>query len=1615
MNRKIIVFTLITAMIFAMTILLINSRRHPLDLTSALAAEIVIEPTQYDNAGVDSNSQFLVKASTYIDPKIVADNISVEPKINFSVEEQKNSNKILLIPEKPLEANKIYRFTLDLAGSDPLKWAFQTKGQFKINGSLPRDKSTGVPTNTGIEINFSHEGFHDLEKYFEISPQTAGHFEIHKKTAVFVPKSLDPGTVYTVKVKKGLKLAGSDVALAEDYVFRFETQDPAQHNGNREYFEFFTDTMEFAENISPVIPLGYFRTQTEGVPEVKVTLYRYRNGQDYIKSIEEREKVPYWAYCSKRDYLAETRDLEQVQTFTTNLISLNGENFLEFPAPLKAGYYLAEATLGSITRQLWLQVSDLAVYTAVGENKTLVWVNNLLEGKPAVNATVALSDSDKEVLTNEKGLAEIPTPPLADTGLYIIVKDGDKETVVPVKPDWLRFPAREKTEEGLAARDFWKYLYLDRELYQPNDTVQFWGLVKGRTKDIQNPKQVTIALTKWQAGQDGNVILKEKQVDVQDNVFTGEIKLPNLVPGYYYLAVKQGDLVIIQHGFEVQTYTKPAYRIDVKPEKKAVYAGDTMQFSIAATCFEETPVPQVSLRYTLDDSGELVTDEKGQAVLSYTPRYRADEFGAIVYRHLYLNANLPESGEISSGAYVIVLNNDIEIKADGKITGTSGQVNIKVDKLAVDKVNEGKADPWEEDAFVIGHKAGHPVTVSLFRQEWDKIEDGEYYDYINKVVRKKYRYQERRVLVKESTVVTDKNGQAEYSFQAEDKKSYWVRLTALDSKNNQATTEIYLSGGDYPEYPNFSWYYLDDEKKGQSKYQEGDRVLLTMKKNEGKLTDRKDSFLFYTGRLGIREFQIQDSGSFHTVFKEEDIPNFWVKGVYFDGRVYHETSDYLVDYDEREKELEIKVETDKDKYRPQDKVQVSVEVRDKKGRPVAAIVNLNLVDEALYMLSPQQVNILGSLYGDYLSNGVWMTASTHQNPANYYGGGAEQGGEGGVGRQDFRDTAFFETISTGRDGKASVSFTVPDNLTSWRLTYQAVTKDLRGVSGTKKINVGLPFFVDMVLNDNYLVGDTPVINLRSLGTGLNEDDEVSYQVLVKRDNKVYHETALKGRAFLPVSLNLPVLEEGKYQITVTGRGGGFSDVLTRSFQTVESFMTQEKIDYQILTSQTKILTDSTKPVTLTFSDVGRSRYLSTLCSLTYLEGSRIEQKLAPMLAWNLLKEHFPEWEHLPSITVENLYAYQAPDGGISILPYGSSDLELSAKIAPWAEECFDLAALKAYLTEVVNDPKETRERGIIALYGLASLGEPVLQDVVFLLQEKDLTVTESLYLILSLNQLGNEQPARKILKELLAQYGKANGPYMEINYGKDKDEQVKISSLTALAAGRLKFAEAHQLAHYVMENPPEEELTYMEQIAILQESLQDLSHEKVSFTFILEEKKKSITLAPGETYSIILTPEELKLLSFENILGEVGVSTRYTTSYTPSSQDSAEGASLTRDYRVKGQSTRKFKPGDLVEVEIRWSMGGKSPKGLYRITDYLPSGLKAVEKPYQWGVVTNNLGWPIEVDGQKVVFLVSEKGTLRYYARIINQGSFTGQNMTIQHVGNGKIYGVTPLDRVEIK
>jgi hypothetical protein len=191
--------------------------------TIVLASEITMEPTKHDSAGTDLDTEFIFSGKSPLDPKLIRENLKVEPAIDFTVKKDKDKQRVLVIPQEPLEPQKIYRFSMGSETDASLKWAFQTKGDFKVVATLPRDQSTGVPTGTGIEITFSHLNFERIQEFFTISPQVEGTFEVHKKTAVFVPKSLEPETIYTITVKKGLPLSGSSQALEEDFTFQFET------------------------------------------------------------------------------------------------------------------------------------------------------------------------------------------------------------------------------------------------------------------------------------------------------------------------------------------------------------------------------------------------------------------------------------------------------------------------------------------------------------------------------------------------------------------------------------------------------------------------------------------------------------------------------------------------------------------------------------------------------------------------------------------------------------------------------------------------------------------------------------------------------------------------------------------------------------------------------------------------------------------------------------------------------------------------------------------------------------------------------------------------------------------------------------------------------------------------------------------------------------------------------------------------------------------------------------------------------------------------------------------------------------------------------------------------
>ncbi|MDD4570219.1 MAG: alpha-2-macroglobulin, partial [Tepidanaerobacteraceae bacterium] len=334
-----------------------------------------------------------------------------------------------------------------------------------------------------------------------------------------------------------------------------------------------------------------------------------------------------------------------------------------------------------------------------------------------------------------------------------------------------------------------------------------------------------------------------------------------------------------------------------------------------------------------------------------------------------------------------------------------------------------------------------------------------------------------------------------------------------------------------------------------------------------------------------------------------------------------------------------------------------------------------------------------------------------------------------------------------------------------------------------------------------------------------------------------------------------------------------------------------------------------------------------------------------------------------------------------------------------------------------QDPKETRERSVIAVYGLAALDEPVLTELEILSEQKDLTVKEQLYIALAFLEIGDEPSASKWMKTILEEKGEDLGTQLRINTGQDQDDILEATALASVISGGLNLDEQNKLQAYLLENSTKDILLYIEQLMFLKKTLPRLPEEAVSFDYWLEGKQEKVTLKPRETFPLLLSPEKLATLKFDNIKGRVGVTAVYPTAFKPPSESTYDEVKVTRSYEVSGKTGGPFDVNDIIKINISYEFGSKASDGPYIITDFLPAGLKIIERPYYHGEGDHYTRYPVQIDGQKVIFAAYEKKNwhFNYYARVINPGQFRAEPAIIQQMKSGKIYSVTKGDRMSIK
>jgi hypothetical protein len=736
------------------------------------------------------------------------------------------------------------------------------------------------------------------------------------------------------------------------------------------------------------------------------------------------------------------------------------------------------------------------------------------------------------------------------------------------------------------------------------------------------------------------------------------------------------------------------------------------------------------------------------------------------------------------------------------------------------------------------------------------------------------------------------------------------------------------------------------------------------------------------------------------VFSDASVPSIGITGVRFNGFGYDVAmTSFHARLRQADRRLTVEVTADRARYAPGDTAAVTVRTTGPDGKPVPASVFVQVVDEKLYAIgAASQVDALGSLYAD-VNDGLISWAASHRTPADDLGGG-KGGGDttgGGGGRSDFRDWLLARLVATGSDGTARVTLPLSDDLTSWHVSAAAIDAAMEAGSGTGFLAVGLPFFVEATVAPQYLVADRPTIRVRGFGSGLAAGERVTFTV--SSDTLPMSDVTVTAEAFTAAEVALPGLSAGTQRVRIVATVGSGAtlrtDTLTRTFEVVTTRTSRLLTTWAALDAPVAVAAGSGL-TRITLVDAGRGRVVPILQDLAWSDGGRSDRELAAALANRVLVDEFG-LEAVRSVGDADLSRFTY-NTALAIVPWGSADLEMTALAAMTGDRRLDRVQLASWLRDSMAGGQNPRDLRLLALAGLAGLGEPVLADVREAAARKDLTIPERINVAIAALYAGDEALARSIERDLLATRGLRLGPWVRIDPGSDADAAVETARL-AIVAASLGDPVAADMDAWVAANPPKTTTVALERALAARGWARRVPGASSVAAITVDGVRRELPVESGASASVVLTPAQAATARLEPVSGALLAVTSRDGALEASSLTPARGQALERSVTPAGV----IGPTDTVIVTLNVTLGPDARDECWRVTDLVPSGLAPISVPgYRGDGEAFALGAsPDFVDGPRVGFCVAPDQrrpvqTLRYVARVVTPGTYLWEPAVLQ-------------------
>ncbi len=954
---------------------------------------------------------------------------------------------------------------------------------------------------------------------------------------------------------------------------------------------------------------------------------------------------------------------------------------------LPAGAYVVEATDGTYRAYTVLLISNLALVTKASSGNLLAFTTDREKGEPLPTTTVTTWRHKKvatQFTTNSQGLGEAriaadaePQAPSDYGSEWIFAQHGDD--VALVAPYSLNISSNPD-------QDWRGYVYTDRPVYRPGDTVQFKAILRKQDSGkLLLPSEREIQVKIEDSAQ--QIILQKTFTLSPFGSLNGSLDLPATAAlGYCSITLSKG---YVSGSFQVEEYKKPEYFVKVTPESPRVLQGGSMKATIEARYYFGEPVANARVKYVVHTqrsyylSGE---DEESETSGG------GDEGSPDDSRYFYGDQIIDAEGKLDRNGRLVV-NIPTRVETKYKI-----DTDYRVEARVTDAANREIAG---HNAFLATYGNFH-LEVNAQSYIYKQGESGQFtvqtVDYEKHPVSTSVHlelvsstYGKNPKVVQSTDAQTDTTGFAQALLPLPQAGSFTVRATAPSASGRKVTgsTWVWVAGTNEQMWggENRILQLVADK----TSYKVGDiaHVLIN-----GTMPNATLLFTTEGGSVLTKEL-MHTTGANITVdvpITVESQPNVYASAVFiWKGEIYQGAKSLNVPPLERR--LKIDITPAKPQFTPGEAAVYNISAKDWTGKPVQAEVSVGVVDDAIYAVQPDMAgDIVRAFYGQ--RENLVQT----QNSFEFYFHGeagrrslelASKGIGGGGGRsyaalaqvkaaefvqpkirKAFPDTAFWQAaVRTDANGQATARLEFPDSLTTWRTTVRAIATDTRSGWAVNRVLVrknlmarlAVPRFFragDQVtvsaIVHNYL--DSPKTVRVSLDTsglevidGGTQDVEIASHAESKVDWRLKTASnvtsarlttkALTNEASDAMEVTLPVIPFGVKQ-TINASGAISEDSAQRATQIdfpADSNVASRGIDLELSPSITGAIFGSLEYLT-SFPYGCTEQTMSSFLPNVVVSSALRDLKLKSTLDPALLKKQV-------TAGMQRLYDFQHEDGG----------------------------------------------------------------------------------------------------------------------------------------------------------------------------------------------------------------------------------------------------------------------------------------------------------------------------------------------------------------------------------